>query len=271
MFYNLTFIEQVDAFFTELFKDLKDVITWKTFWILLAGIIIGFVLCSSIYGILLLKSVNKKEKEIKELTNNKVDNEIKTIIYDIKEDYVNSTEGLPFKERFEILGSKIFETVNRIAGAYYPESKYPLYELTIEELILLVHYLSNRIDSIFDKTILAPFKKINISQIFKILDAKRKIDENKTVKTLKKAKVGKVKNILMTTIKIINPITWLKKLVINSTVNFAIRKMSLLIVDIVAEETNNIYSKKIFNKERQLQYLEIEKMLEDLDKEELDA
>lgn len=271
MFSNLTTIEQIDAFFTELFKDLKNIITWKTFWILFAGIIIGFTICASIYGILLLKSINKKEKEIKKVNELQTDNEVKIIIDDIKQNYINSTEGMPFKERFEILGNKIFETINRIAGVYYPNSKYPLYELTIEELLMLTHYLSNRIDSIFDKPILAPFKKISISQIFNILDAKRKIDENKAVKTLKKAKVGKIKNAIMTALKIINPITWLKKLVVSSTINFAIRKMSLLVVDIVAEETNKIYSKKIFNKEQKLQYLEIEQMLEELDKEELDA
>lgn len=271
MFKNLTAIEKIDSFFTELFKDLQDVITWQTFWILIAGIIIGFTICASIYGILLLKSINQKANQIKTIDETNVDDEVKKIILDIKDGYVNETEGLPFKERFDVLGRKIYEVINRIAGVYYPNSKYPLYELNVEELIVLIHYLTNRIDNIFDKTILAPFKKISISQIFKILDAKKKIDDNKAVKTLKKAQVGKIKNIIMTTIKIVNPITWLKKLVVNSTISFAFRKMSLLVVDIVADETNKVYSKKIFNKENQLQYLEIEQMVEELNKEELNA
>ena len=86
-----------------------------------------------------------------------------------------------------ILGKKIYETVNRIATVYYPNSKYPLYELNIEELILLLHYLSNRIDSIFDKGIFKYFKKASLSQVFRILDFKKKVDDNKATKALKKA------------------------------------------------------------------------------------
>lgn len=271
MFNNLTVIEQIDAFFTELFSNLKNIVTWQTFWILLTGILVGFVLCSSIYGILLLKSVNKKEKEINKINEFEIDDKIKNIISDIKTNYVDESEGLPFKERFDILGKKIYETINRIATVYYPNSKYPLYELNIEELILLLHYLSNRIDSIFDKGIFKYFKKASLSQVFRILDFKKKIDDNKATKALKKANAGKIKNIIMTTKNLLNPVKWFSKLGINTTINFAFRKMTLMIIDIVAEETNKIYSKRIFDKERQLQELEIQKMLEEFEKEELDA
>ena len=75
----------------------------------------------------------------------------------------------------------------------------------------------------------------------------------------------------MTTKNLLNPVKWFSKLGINTTINFAFRKMTLMIIDIVAEETNKIYSKRIFDKERQLQELEIQKMLEEFEKEELDA
>ena len=62
-----------------------------------------------------------------------------------------------------------------------------------------------------------------------------------------------------------------KKLFVGSTINFASRKISLLIIDIVADETNKTYSKSIFNKERRLKQLEIETSLKELEREELDA
>lgn len=62
-----------------------------------------------------------------------------------------------------------------------------------------------------------------------------------------------------------------EKLFVGSTINFASRKISLLIIDIVADETNKTYSKSIFNKEKRLKQLEIETSLKELEREELDA
>ena len=268
---NVNVIQSIDDFFTKIFSSLKEAITWNTFWTLIAGIVIGFVICSTIYGILLMNSISKKEKEIENTKKDIDDDKINNIVEQIKNSYVEESEGLSVTSRFDILGKKIIEIVNKISSEYYPESKYPIYELTIEELILFMHYLSNRIGDIFDKPLLAPFKKISIAQIFKILDTKKKIEETKAAKAFKKANVGKVSSIIMGGLKYANPVYWVKKLFVGSTINFASRKISLLIIDIVADETNKTYSKSIFNKERRLKQLEIEKSLKELEREELDA
>ena len=268
---NFNVIQSIDDFFTKIFSSLKEAITWSTFWTLIAGMVIGFVICSTIYGILLMNSISKKEKEIENIKKDIDDEKIGNIVEQIKNNYVEESEGLSVTSRFDILGKKIIEIVNKISSEYYPESKYPIYELTIEELILFMHYLSNRIGDIFDKPLLAPFKKISIEQIFKILDTKKKIEETKVAKALKKANVGKVSSIIMGGLKYANPIYWVKKLFVGSTINFASRKISLLIIDIVADETNKTYSKSIFNKEKRLKQLEIETSLKELEREELDA
>ena len=268
---NVNVIQSIDDFFTKIFSSLKEAITWNTFWTLIAGIVIGFVICSTIYGILLMNSISKKEKEIENTKKDIDDDKINNIVEQIKNSYVEESEGLSVTSRFDILGKKIIEIVNKISSEYYPESKYPIYELTIEELILFMHYLSNRIGDIFDKPLLAPFKKISIAQIFKILDTKKKMEETKAAKAFKKANVGKVSSIIMGGLKYANPVYWVKKLFVGSTINFASRKISLLIIDNVADETNKTYSKSIFNKERRLKQLEIETSLKELEREELDA
>ena len=268
---NVNVIQSIDDFFTKIFSSLKEAITWNTFWTLIAGIVIGFVICSTIYGILLMNSISKKEKEIENTKKDIDDDKINNIVEQIKNSYVEESEGLSVTSRFDILGKKIIEIVNKISSEYYPESKYPIYELTIEELILFMHYLSNRIGDIFDKPLLAPFKKISIAQIFKILDTKKKMEETKAAKAFKKANVGKVSSIIMGGLKYANPVYWVKKLFVGSTINFASRKISLLIIDIVADETNKTYSKSIFNKERRLKQLDIETSLKELEREELDA
>ena len=267
----LNMIQNIDDFFTKLFASLKDAVSWSTFTTLVAGIIIGVVICTTIYGILLVNSINKKEIEVNEIKQEIDDDNINKMIEEIKKNYVEETEGLPISSRFDILGKRLFEVINRIAGKYYPESKYPIYELTIDEIILFMHYLSNRIGDIFDKPILAPFKKISIAQIFKILDTKKKMEETKAAKVLKKTNATKVTSIVMSGLKYANPVYWVKKLFVGSTINFAFRKISLLIIDIVADETNKTYSKNIFNKERELKKLEIETSLKELEGDEIDA
>ena len=258
MVYN-SLIEKIDGFFTELFSKLQETISWSSFWILVAGIVVGFVICSSIYSILLFKSINNQEEKIKANAFIASDELVQEIVENIKKSYVEDTEGLMVRERFEVLGSKLYLEINQIATLYYPTSKYPLYELTIEEMILFLHYLSNRIDEVFDHPILKPFKKISVSKIFEIIDTKKRIDENKIVKATKKAHVGKIKSFLIDAVKIINHIS------------FATRKISLIIIDIVADESNKTYSKKIFDKEKSIREMEIEQILEELEKEEQDA
>lgn len=252
-------------------RNMNFILSIKTLLVLVAGIFIGLVIAATFYAVILFASIKKKEKEIKEATINISDDEILAIVNEIKHQYVAETEGLPFNSRFDILKVRLSELVNRIASAYYPNSKYPMYELTIEETIMFMQYISTRIDKLFEKRILRQFKKISISQIFKILDTKKKIEQNKTVQTIKNSKTRKVSNTIIGTIKKFNPTYWIKKILIGSTVNFGTRKISLLVMDIVADETNKAYSKSIFQKEKDLEILEIEKTIESLEGDEIDV
>ena len=271
MLLNSEIINKIDSFFSKVFESLKDIVSWSTFFTLLAGIVIGFVICSTIYGITLLKSVKKESGKIKLNTTVVSEEELLKIVNEIKTSFVDETEGLSVKYRFEVLGSKLVEVASRIACLYYPNSKYPLYELTVEELIMFLEYLSKRIEGVFDKPILKHFKKISISQVFKILDTKKKIDESKVTKIIKKTQPSKIKSAVMVVLKVANPVYWVKKLIIGTTIDTAVRKASLLVIDIVAEETSKTYSKSLFNEEKTLKMLEIEKQLEELEGEEIDG
>lgn len=264
-------IEKIDGFFTNLFEKWQEWISFRSLGILVVGIIIGFVICASIYGILLMKSIHQEELKYEKEKTPIDENKINQIIDKIKENYINESEGLNVKSRFEILGSKLLQTMHEVANFYYPNAKYPLYELTIEEAILFMHYLSNRIDGIFEHPILKPFKRLSISKIFEIMDTKKRVESTKIAKMAKTTHMGKIKNAIVSAIKIINPFHWLKKLVVNSTIDFAMRKVALVMIDIVADETNKTYSKSIFDKEKALRELEIEQALEELEKEEMNV
>lgn len=266
----LSFISTIDEFFTKLFSRLANDISFGTFGVLFAGIIIGILICGSVYGILLLKSIEEDENFKTDLHQNAEASflKIKSEVNEIKNRLIENSEGLSTKEKFAILGESINQTLNAVASEYYPNSKYPLYELNIEELIMLIHYIATRIEEIFNKPLLKPFRKMSISQIFRFLDAKKKIQETKVVKAANKVHAGKISKVFFTIINYANPVYWFKKLITGTTVNFALRKISLIIIDMVAEETNKTYSKQLFENDANIYRQEIEENLKSLEEGE---
>jgi hypothetical protein len=152
--------------------------------------------------------------------------------------------------------------IHDIARVYFPDSKYPIYELSIDELMTLIHYITDRVDSLFKGPILRPLKKIRISYILKVIDTKRKIDENKAVKTASKLRTPW--KVTKTVLNIFNPVYWVRKLMISTTLVAVTNKICGIIIDVVGEETNNVYSKSVFNAER-MTNLEIEREILELE------
>lgn len=266
---KLLSIQQIDDFFTELFKKLGESFTIQTFVVLLVGFMLGFICCATIYGIMMIISLktNEKLRKDKKLNITPNNEKINQQVEEIKDKFLTNTEGLKTKERFQVLGTTIIETINIVASEYYPESKYPLYELSIEELILFLRYLSHRIEDVFNKTVLKPFKKMTISQIFRFMEVRKQISDNKAVKAASKVNSSKFKQVVMGVLNYANPIYWIKKLVLGSTINIALRKACLIIIDIVSDETNKTYSKSIFDKSEDLYYDKINKELEELEED----
>ena len=106
---------------------------------------------------------------------------------------------------------------------------------------------------------------MTISQIIKIIDIQKKINENKVVKTINNPVTNKFKKIMMRIVNYANPIYWIKKLVMGTTINLAIKKICLVVIDIVGDETNKTYSKAIFNQERTLYQEEIEQTINNIE------
>ncbi len=256
---------KVDDFFNWLFKDLNGKFDFRIVVTLLIGILLGIVITSLIYGIILLSSLKKVKKDNPVIIQESIldDRELLDLVKTIKKDFQDLTLTFSPTEKIKYLGTTVYNTMKRIASTYYPHSKYPLYELNIDEILILFHYISDRINIIFDKKILKPFKVMSISQIFNALDSYKRIQENKAVKTFQKT--GKIRNAFFSLINYANPVYWLKKLVINGTIQTAVNKMCLIIIDIVADETIKVYSKRIFNVERNILNDEIEKEIKEME------
>ena len=73
-----------------------------------------------------------------------------------------------------------------------------------------------------------------------------------------KYKVGKVVKYGAAVINVVNPVFWFRKLVINTSVDVMTRKVCLVVIGIVGEETTTVYSKKLFDKPVELNVVEQE-------------
>ncbi|MGB4695095.1 MAG: hypothetical protein WBH29_01625 [Bacilli bacterium] len=260
---KLNIVRLVRDFFSDLFGKLS----FENLLILLSGIIIGFVLCFLIYLLIVVTSFKKEEKRISVPEVKVEDERIQRLIRSAKIEFMEEASSTTTGQKLNELKNICWNLIHDIARVYFPDSKYPIYELSIDELMTLIHYITDRVDSLFKGPILRPLKKIRISYILKVIDTKRKIDENKAVKTASKLRTPW--KVTKTVLNIFNPVYWVRKLMISTTLVAVTNKICGIIIDVVGEETNNVYSKSVFNAERMTnleiegEILELEQMIDE--------
>lgn len=145
-----------------------------------------------------------------------------------------------------------YELLEEISRYFFPESKYPMLELSVTELIELNKYISDRIDELMDIPILKNAKKMRIIQIVRMYEKQRSITESKVVKAAKRAKLGKVLKYGSMALNAVNPVYWFRKLVISTSIDVMTRKVCVVIIGVVGEETTKVYSKKLFDEDIEL-------------------
>lgn len=263
----LNFFIDVKNFIIDAFSN----ISFSNVLFLLTGILLGILIFGFVYLILLLKNVKNNER-INEKTVLQVDDaSIIAIIEDAKNEYKLLAKEHKSSERIVDIKNISWNLINLIAKTYYPKSEYPIYELTIDELMLLNHYITDRINLIFAGKMLRPVKKLKISQIVHILDVRKKIEQKKIVKAATKAKLPSVLRVASSVVNLINPAYWIKKFIINTTLSVGTNKLANVIIEIIGEETAKIYSRNVFNSVKETSEIEqtIRELEEKLEKDEL--
>ena len=61
-----------------------------------------------------------------------------------------------------------------IASKFYPKSKYPYLELTVDETLVLAHYVTNRLDELFKSKLLKLLRGVTLRRIAEFNDTKNK-------------------------------------------------------------------------------------------------
>jgi len=212
------------------------------------GMITGIVLFSAIYVFYFVRGKNIDIEAIKrpkiEVDQEYLLEKIKDKQKEFKRSMKLGNEGVA-KKTFDLS----YELVEEISEFFFPESKYPMLELSVNEILNLVHYITNRVDELLDRPVIKNTKNLQVIKFMQMYDKKKKVEESKIYRAAKKVGVPKIMKYGGKVVGAINPVTWFRKAVINTSINAMTRKICIVVIGIVGEETVKVYSKALFDEE----------------------
>ena len=241
----------------------------------LIGIFAGFALLGILYAILVLSSLKSKKYIARSKVVDITDEMVIEIVDNSKKVFIDKKiKGA--KNSISHCWTICCNLVVDIATKFFPKSKYPAAELTIDEILELLIYVSNRVNEIVDRPALRMVKKLKLSTIISLGDAKKIIEDSPLMKITKKYKIKQALGKVFGFLNILNPVYWVRRLAFNTTLDIAVNKLCLSVIGIVGEEVYKIYSKRVFNEERIIDtkvdelLASMEKDLENVTDEEVD-
>lgn len=224
--------------------SIKIEINFATLIALLIGIAIGVILVVLFYCLSAIQSLNKKinfSDKVLDVTEQEIQDEIK---------YAQECFLAKEKEKGEVSFGLIREIsmnlIYKIAKKYYPNSKNPIAELSVDELILLDRYIMDKIDELLSYRGLRFLRRLKMTTVLKILNIKQTVDKNAIVKVTKKYKITKITSKFGKVLGVLNPANWVKNLAINPMIHLLSKKICTSLLQLIGQETYRIYSKQAF-------------------------
>ena len=135
--------------------------------------------------------------------------------------------------------------INEVASIYYPESKHPLFELTIDELFLLVREILSLLSNIIFEIGIPNLEQLKMSTVKDLILLGGKVRKVYNLRGVRLT-IGFV-NAAIKLQSVVTPIYWVKKgtniVSVNSLSQFLVKCM----FEVVGKVTANIYSKNFTN------------------------
>ncbi len=219
--------------------EFKDISTF------LLGMGTGFVLLAAFVSTFLITGRRKRSKIIKSKQLTLQDEAVNKLIEE-KQALLTDTARIADNAYFRVAFELSMELMTEIAKYYFPESKYPIYELSIQELLNLNYYITKRLEKLINGRFIRHFKNYKISTIVNIVNKKKALDNSKLMKLSRQLKISKIMSVGSAILNYANPIYWFRKLALKPSTTLLTKEACKLILQIVGEETNNLYSKKLF-------------------------
>ena len=233
----------------------------------IVGIFLGAIIVCGIYAVAVLSSLRNKKFLVKVENENVQTEEIKQIILNAQASYKNK-ELRADNSRISYCTELCKTLAIDIASKFYPNSKYPLLELTVDELLMLIIYIEKRLEEIFNRRGLRLIKRVNVATIFNFTNKTNHVMDSKAFKVTKEVggAIGTIKKV----VNVVNPAWWVRKLVIDNTINIITDKLCLVTLAVVGEEIFKIYSKTVFNEEKEIE-TNVDQLLNQIDTKLIEA
>lgn len=228
------------------------------------GVVFGFLIMFLMYLYALILNLNKNLRVKKTDEINIDEEEIKYLIEDAQNQFKDKElrQNIGFSK---YLMQIIQELGSDIAKKFFPHSKYPYLEITIDESLELNRYITDRVEELLSGKIFVLVKGWTYARLVQLNETKNKIEDTTVVKQAKK--YGKVATTALHVANAINPVYWIRKLTTETLMNVIMVRIGLAIIGISGEEMYKIYSKKVFDMDVDID-TGIDKIYEDL-KEDL--
>lgn len=215
----------------------------------LIGIVIGFILTLLIYALAVVSSLKTKNYFAKTDKDDLKAEEVKDMVLQTQKAYKDK-ELRGESSRMNYCYRLGKDLAYGIAVRFYPDSKHPFLELSINELTLLTGYITSRVNELLDHKGIRMLRKLKLSTIANISTKKKDIEESKAFQT--SMVIGKSLNKAKYVLNFLNPLNWGRKLIVDKVMNVILDQICLVILAIVGEETYKIYSKKVFHQEQEI-------------------
>lgn len=223
-------------------------IDWPSIRTFVLGMMTGFALLSAAVGLLMISGENQRKtrniRSKKELLDAKTVNGM----IEAKTRELNEIVRVSDNGYFRVAFDLSFDLIHDIAKYYFPESRYPLYELSAQEMLDLASYIVKRLDKILNGKVINRFKNYRISLIVDILNKKKALDNSKLMKFQREYQLSKIWSVGKTILNYSNPIFWFRKLALKPSTTLVTKEICKKIIRIAGEETDKFYSKKMFEK-----------------------
>ncbi len=209
----------------------------------IAGLISGMILVFLFYLLWVLIYL-KKQEVILHSPDEKVDPQL------VKDEIAKAEKRFLLERKenhaveFDTYKSICLDLIESIASLYYPKSPHPIGELTVKELMLLDRYLLEKLEDLLNKVSLRTLKKVKINKLLSLLNMKRTIDTNPVIQTTKQ--ITDFSGKLLSVVHFINPVVWIKRGIVNPSIRLIGKKICLIVIATIGQETYHIYSKQAF-------------------------
>lgn len=208
------------------------------------GIGVGMMLLSLIYALVVISSMRDKKYAAKVQANDLKAEEAEEMIEIAKAAFKDKTLRGD-QEELEHFRYVSMNLVYGIASRFYPDSKHPFFELTVDESLELISYVKERLDQILSQKLLKLIRRVKISQIMALTETTLSVVDSKAyevgVNLQKAIKGGSY------ILSLLNPANLIRKGPVDLTVKIIMKKIYLATIGIIGEEAYKIFSKSYKN------------------------